>query len=106
MRNPGCPRARTFEAERPASICIIVLDQGSKRARMRKIMRARTWHVLVRAGFSALDAVVGRRGPRLTNAQGIDASVAGLSCPGQPGDAKLVLEIPNYTINYAKAAPH
>jgi 2Fe-2S ferredoxin len=55
----------------------------------------------VREGFGSLAAVDGGRGRSARSGVGPDA-VSRLSCQAKSGDAKLVVEIPKYTINYAK----
>jgi len=60
-----------------------------------------TCHVIVREGFGSLAPSTEDEDDLLDRAWGL-TPVSRLSCQAKPGDAKLVVEIPKYTINYAK----
>ena len=99
-----CPEGKTFEADPAESICDNLLDQGIEiEHACEKSCACTTCHVIVREGFSSLAPSSEDEDDLLDRAWGL-TPVSRLSCQAKPGDAKLVLEIPKYTINYAKEA--
>ena len=62
-----------------------------------------TCHVIVREGFGSLAPSSEDEDDLLDRAWGL-TPVSRLSCQAKLGDARLVVEIPKYTINYAKEA--
>lgn len=97
-----CPEGKTFEADTAASICDNLLDHGIEiEHACEKSCACTTCHVIVREGFSTLEPSSEDEDDLLDRAWGL-TPVSRLSCQAKPGDAKLVIEIPKYTINYAK----
>ena len=89
---------------RAESICDNLLDQGIEiEHACEKSCACTTCHVIVREGFSSLAPSSEDEDDLLDRAWGL-TPLSRLSCQAKPGDAKLVLEIPKYTINYAKEA--
>ena len=60
-----------------------------------------TCHVIVREGFDSLPPSTEDEEDLLDRAWGL-TPVSRLSCQAKVGDARLVVEIPKYTINYAR----
>jgi len=60
-----------------------------------------TCHVVVREGFDSLDEAEEKEEDMLDKAWGLEAT-SRLSCQTKVRDADLVVEIPKYTINYAR----
>jgi 2Fe-2S ferredoxin len=99
-----CPEGKTFEADTSLSICDNLLDQGVEiEHACEKSCACTTCHVIVREGFSSLAPSTEDEEDLLDRAWGL-TPVSRLSCQAKPADAKLVIEIPKYTINYAKEA--
>jgi 2Fe-2S ferredoxin len=57
--------------------------------------------VVVREGFDSLDEAQEKEEDMLDKAWGLEAT-SRLSCQTKVRDADLVIEIPKYTINYAR----
>ena len=99
-----CPEGKTFEAKPGESLCDNLLDQGiAIEHACEKSCACTTCHVIVREGFSSLVPSTEDEDDLLDRAWGL-TSQSRLSCQAKPGAAKLVIEIPKYTINYAKEA--
>ncbi len=99
-----CPEGKTFEADASESICDNLLDQGIEiEHACEKSCACTTCHVIVREGFASLTPSSEDEDDLLDRAWGL-TPLSRLSCQTKPGNAKLVLEIPKYTINYAKEA--
>jgi 2Fe-2S ferredoxin len=97
-----CPQGATFEATPGASICDALLAQGIEiEHACEKSCACTTCHVIVREGFGSLAPSTDAEDDLLDRAWGL-TSVSRLSCQAKVGAAKLVLEIPKYTINHAK----
>jgi 2Fe-2S ferredoxin len=97
-----CPEGRSFEATPGASICDSLLAQGIEiEHACEKSCACTTCHVIVREGFASLSPSTEQEDDLLDRAWGL-TPLSRLSCQARVGDAKLVLEIPKYTINYAK----
>ena len=62
-----------------------------------------TCHVIVREGFNSLSPSSEDEDDLLDRAWGL-TPLSRLSCQAKVGEQKLVIEIPKYTINYAKEA--
>jgi 2Fe-2S ferredoxin len=97
-----CPEGKTFEAAKGESICDNLLDQGVEiEHACEKSCACTTCHVIVREGFDSLSPSSEDEDDLLDRAWGL-TPVSRLSCQAKVGDSKLVIEIPKYTINYAK----
>ena len=97
-----CPQGAEFEAQPGESICDQLLAHGIEiEHACEKSCACTTCHVIVREGFDTLEASSEDEDDLLDRAWGL-TPVSRLSCQAKVGDAKLVIEIPKYTINYAK----
>jgi ferredoxin, 2Fe-2S len=97
-----CPEGKTFDADKGVSILDNLLEQGIELEHAcEKSCACTTCHVIVREGFSSLSESSEDEDDLLDRAWGL-TPVSRLSCQAIVGDQKLVVEIPKYTINYAK----
>jgi 2Fe-2S ferredoxin len=97
-----CPEGKTFTAEPGTSICNALLDHGIEiEHACEKSCACTTCHVIVREGFDALEPSTEKEDDLLDRAWGLTPQ-SRLSCQAKVPDRRLVLEIPRYTINYAK----
>ena len=97
-----CPDGKTFEAEAGVSICDSLLAQGIEiEHACEKSCACTTCHVIVREGFSTLSPSTEDEDDLLDRAWGL-TPLSRLSCQAIVDDGELVVEIPRYTINYAK----
>ncbi|MEO5765986.1 MAG: ISC system 2Fe-2S type ferredoxin [Casimicrobiaceae bacterium] len=97
-----CPEGRTFTGEKGMSLLDNLLEQGiDVEHACEKSCACTTCHVIVREGFDSLAPSTEDEDDLLDRAWGL-TPVSRLSCQAKVGDAKLVVEIPKYTINYAK----
>ena len=99
-----CPGGKTFEGEKGVSLLDNLLEQGIEvEHACEKSCACTTCHVIVREGFDSLAPSSEDEDDLLDRAWGL-TPVSRLSCQAKLGDARLVVEIPKYTINYAKEA--
>ena len=97
-----CPDGKSFEAKSGMSLLDNLLDQGiDVEHACEKSCACTTCHVIVREGFESLSEASEDEEDLLDRAWGL-TPVSRLSCQAIVDDAKLVVEIPRYTINYAK----
>jgi ferredoxin, 2Fe-2S len=97
-----CPAGTTFEAEPGTSLCDSLLAQGIEiEHACEKSCACTTCHVIVREGFATLTPSTEDEDDLLDRAWGL-TPLSRLSCQAIVDDAPLVIEIPRYTINYAK----
>ena len=97
-----CPEGKTIEATPGVSICDTLLDHGVEiEHACEKSCACTTCHVIVREGFNSLEPSEEEEDDLLDRAWGL-TPVSRLSCQAKVGNEKLVVEIPRYTINYAK----
>jgi len=97
-----CPEGKTFEATPGVSLLDSLLAQGIEvEHACEKACACTTCHVIVREGFGSLSASSDDEDDMLDRAWGL-TSVSRLSCQAKVADTRLVVEIPKYTINYAK----
>jgi ferredoxin, 2Fe-2S len=97
-----CPDGKAFEGVKDMSLLDNLLDQGIEvEHACEKSCACTTCHVIVREGFGSLEPSTEDEDDLLDRAWGL-TPVSRLSCQAKLGDAKLVVEIPKYTINYAK----
>ena len=97
-----CPDGARVEAPSGTSICEALLDNHIEIEHACELSCAcTTCHVIVREGFNSLSPSSEDEDDLLDRAWGL-TPVSRLSCQAKVGDSKLVIEIPKYTINYAK----
>ncbi len=97
-----CLDGRTFEGTTGVSICDSLLGQGIEiEHACEKSCACTTCHVIVREGFSTLPASSDDEDDLLDRAWGL-TPMSRLSCQAIVADGDLKIEIPRYTINYAK----
>jgi ferredoxin, 2Fe-2S len=97
-----CPEGRTFEATPGVSLLDNLLDQGIVvEHACEKSCACTTCHVIVREGFDSLSEASEDEEDLLDRAWGL-TPVSRLSCQAMVDGARLVVEIPRYTINHAK----
>src|SRR5438309_572219 len=97
-----CPEGKTFDAAKGESICDNLLEQGIEvEHACEKSCACTTCHVIVRQGFDSLPEASEDEEDLLDRAWGL-TPVSRLSCQAIVEGDDLVVEIPRYTINYAK----
>jgi 2Fe-2S ferredoxin len=97
-----CPEGRTFEAESGKSLLDNLLDHGvDVEHACEKSCACTTCHVIVREGFASLPESTEDEDDLLDRAWGL-TPLSRLSCQAIVGEAPLVVEVPKYTINYAR----
>jgi 2Fe-2S ferredoxin len=97
-----CPEGVTIEAERGTSVCEALLDNGVDIEHACEMSCAcTTCHVVVRQGFESLGEMDESEEDLLDRAWGLEAQ-SRLSCQAIVSDKDVTVEIPKYTINYAK----
>jgi len=97
-----CPAGAEIEAREGVSILDTLLEQGIEiEHACEKSCACTTCHVVVREGYDSLDEAEEKEEDMLDKAWGLEAN-SRLSCQTKVRDADLVIEIPKYTINYAR----
>src|SRR4029434_6338019 len=97
-----CPEGKRFDAVQDVSLLDNMLEQGIEvEHACEKSCACTTCHLIVREGFDSLSPSSEDEDDLLDRAWGL-TPVSRLSCQAIVGDAKLVVEIHKYTINYAK----
>ncbi|HSC22511.1 MAG TPA: ISC system 2Fe-2S type ferredoxin [Casimicrobiaceae bacterium] len=97
-----CPEGKTFEGARGVSLLDNLLEQGiDVEHACEKSCACTTCHLIVREGFDSLSEASDDEEDLLDRAWGLTA-LSRLSCQAIVDDVKLVVEIPRYTVNYAK----
>jgi len=97
-----CPEGKTFEARKGVSVLDNLLDEGiDLEHACEKSCACTTCHVIVREGFDSLAPSTEDEDDLLDRAWGL-TPLSRLSCQAIPAEKKLVVEIPRYTINFAK----
>jgi 2Fe-2S ferredoxin len=97
-----CPEGTSFEAQTGKSICDNLLEHGVEiEHACEKSCACTTCHVIVREGGGSLEPASDDEDDLLDRAWGLTPQ-SRLSCQAIVADEKLVVEIPKYTINYAK----
>lgn len=97
-----CPQGTELEAKEGASILDTLLDNGIEiEHACEKSCACTTCHVVVRDGFDSLDEAAEKEEDMLDKAWGLEPT-SRLSCQAKVRSADLVIEIPKYTINYAR----
>src|SRR3954451_19497600 len=97
-----CPEGAVIDAVPGKSICDNLLDNGVEiEHACEKSCACTTCHVVVRQGFDSLAPSSEDEDDLLDRAWGL-TPLSRLSCQARVADEDLVIEIPRYTINYAK----
>src|SRR4029453_16095485 len=97
-----CPPGAEIDAREGVSICDTLLDAGIEiEHACEKSCACTTCHVIVRDGFSSLSPSSEDEDDLLDRAWGL-TPLSRFSCQAIVADADLKIEIPRYTINYAK----
>ena len=97
-----CPEGKTFESKKGVSLLDNLLEQGLEvEHACEKSCACTTCHCIIREGFDSLSESSEDEDDLLDRAWGL-TPVSRLSCQAIVDDKKLVVEIPRYTINYAK----
>ncbi|HSQ82607.1 MAG TPA: ISC system 2Fe-2S type ferredoxin [Casimicrobiaceae bacterium] len=97
-----CPEGMTFEGKPGMSLLDNLLEQGIEvEHACEKSCACTTCHLIVREGFDSLPEASEDEDDLLDRAWGL-TPMSRLSCQAIVDDARLVVEIPKYTINYAK----
>jgi 2Fe-2S ferredoxin len=97
-----CPDGKTFDVSPGVSLLDNLLEQGiDVEHACEKSCACTTCHVIVREGFGSLSEASEDEEDLLDRAWGLTPQ-SRLSCQAIVADEKLVVEIPRYTINYAK----
>jgi len=97
-----CPAGATFEGEAGKSLLDNLLDHGiDVEHACEKSCACTTCHVIVREGFDTLPQSSDDEDDLLDRAWGL-TPVSRLSCQAIVQDEPLKVEIPKYTINYAR----
>ena len=97
-----CPNGTEIEAPVGTSICEAMLDNGINIEHACDMSCAcTTCHVIVREGFSSLEAAEEEEEDLLDKAWGLEPN-SRLGCQAIVRSTPLVVEIPKYSINMAK----
>jgi 2Fe-2S ferredoxin len=97
-----CPEGKTFDGSPGVSLLDNLLEQGiDVEHACEKSCACTTCHVIVREGFGSLSEATEDEEDLLDRAWGLTPQ-SRLSCQAIVANKKLVVEIPRYTINYAK----
>jgi 2Fe-2S ferredoxin len=97
-----CPEGAKFDAQPGVSICDNLLAHGIEiEHACEKSCACTTCHVIVREGGGSLEPASDDEDDLLDRAWGLTPQ-SRLSCQAIVAETPLVIEIPKYTINYAK----
>lgn len=97
-----CPTGKVFIAKKGENICSELLNNGiSIEHACDMVCACTTCHVIIKSGFQSLNEINELEEDLLDRAWGLTAT-SRLSCQAIINDEDLTLEIPKYTINYAK----
>jgi len=97
-----CPEGKTFEGKTGMSLLDNLLEQGIEvEHACEKSCACTTCHLIVREGYDSLPEPTEDEEDLLDRAWGL-TPVSRLSCQAIVDDTPLKVEIPKYTINYAK----
>ena len=97
-----CPEGKTFEGKTGVSLLDNLLEQGIEvEHACEKSCACTTCHCIVRKGYDSLPEASEDEEDLLDRAWGL-TPVSRLSCQAIVQDEALTVEIPKYTINYAK----
>ena len=97
-----CPQGATIEAPAGTTICQALLDNHIEIEHACDMVCAcTTCHVIVREGGESLNDIEEGEDDMLDRAWGLTPQ-SRLSCQARVAGERLVVEVPRYTINYAK----
>ncbi|MCL4745899.1 MAG: ISC system 2Fe-2S type ferredoxin [Burkholderiaceae bacterium] len=97
-----CPEGKVFAVETGATLCREMLARGVEIEHACELSCAcTTCHVIVREGLASLPEADEAEEDMLDRAWGL-TSQSRLSCQLKVGTQDLVIEIPKYTLNYAR----
>ena len=97
-----CPEGAMIDVEPGITICDAALEHGIEiEHACEKSCACTTCHVIVREGFDSLNEPSEDEEDLLDKAWGLEPE-SRLSCQAVVGEHDLVVELPRYTINYAK----
>ncbi len=97
-----CPEGATFEGKPGMSLLDNLLEQGIEvEHACEKQCACTTCHLILREGYASLGEASEDEEDMLDRAWGLTPT-SRLSCQAIVDDADLTVEIPKYTINYAK----
>jgi 2Fe-2S ferredoxin len=97
-----CPEGREIDAQPGKSICKTLLEHDIEIEHACEMVCAcTTCHVIVREGFSSLSEMQENEEDMLDKAWGLSPQ-SRLSCQAKLADRDVTIEIPKYSINYAK----
>ena len=97
-----CPQGAEIDAEEGVSILNTLLEHHIDiEHACEKSCACTTCHVVVREGSDSLDEAEEKEEDMLDKAWGLEAN-SRLSCQAKMRGEDLVIEIPKYTINYAR----
>jgi len=97
-----CPEGKEFEVAEGDNLCRSLLSHGVEIEHACEMSRAcTTCHVVVREGFGSLTPSEEDEDDLLDRAWGL-TPLSRLSCQVQVAKQDLVVELPRYTINYAR----
>lgn len=97
-----CPDGVEIDAVQGVSILDTLLEHGIEiEHACEKSCACTTCHVVVREGIDSLDEAEEKEEDMLDKAWGLEVD-SRLSCQTKVRDKDLVVEIPRYTINYAR----
>jgi 2Fe-2S ferredoxin len=99
-----CPNGTEFEVEPGDSLADALLDHHVDIERAcGKVAACTTCHCIIRKGYNSLPPAEDKEEDLLDRAWGL-TPVSRLSCQAIVQNEDLTVEIPKYTINYAKEA--
>lgn len=97
-----CPQGKVLQAETGKALIDVLLDNGIELDHAcGKVCACTTCHVVLREGFSSLEAAEDLEEDLLDKAWGLEPT-SRLSCQAKVGSKDLVVEIPKYSINMVK----
>lgn len=97
-----CPQGAAFEANPGILLCDLLRAYGIEiEHACEKACVCTTCHVIVRDGFASLRAATEDEEDQLGKAWGLEPT-SRLSCQVKLGRQNLVIEIPRYSLNFAK----
>jgi 2Fe-2S ferredoxin len=97
-----CPQGDEFDARAGGTILDAMLERGIPMEHAcEKACACSTCHVVVREGYDSLNDPSEAEEDMLDKAWGLEAT-SRLSCQARIGDADLTVEIPRYSVNYAR----
>ncbi len=101
-----CPQGAELDAPSDVSILDTLLANHIEiEHACEKSCACTTCHVVVRQGIESLDEAEEKEEDMLDKAWGLEAN-SRLGCQAKVRGTDLTIEIPRYTINYAKEAAH